>query len=1049
CIDTKMRSNAENGFGLGEPEMDANTALTDLDKGMVVWNCHYFQHPFGSLYNLFGNIGLRSNKIGDQCEAIVRFPALFERYPFPILINSAFLKLADVFRTGSNFLRLWVLRVCLQSESHLQKILNVDEFVRRIFSVIHANDPIARALTLRTLGSLSALIPERKPVHHSIRVALDSHDRVEVSAAIYAAACFAKRSKTFGTTMCTKISSMVKRLSTPLDLKLRLICIFQYMHHDVGTASMVRKNCQELLVNYPSEEFMTTILHTLTQLAAATITDLTEQVNKFLMKARLQQYNENYLCLSLSVSFLLSHLDDSRAKVKLSILNDLKCLGEKGGHLWEASHISALISSIIPAENRMETDEEPVNLHNEIVYTALDVISSITSSSAILQFIYTADSPLWKLLESSIESSDMLVALKAIEISTFIALHSFIWMNRKSAGAPTSSLNLVEMAKSGIESLANTICALETAEDKEKEELLKDLEKCLSYGVVLCKAEPSLCGWFCSAMIKQINRNTLSVKSRNLVCQAIGSIGSFSQDAIQKVMPDILSVLLRFEKSALKEENSTVAVLIAIIFQAHQGFSLSNKVSQVINNIMSSSCMWFAYRLSRNALRYGQPNIATIALNAMPETVSSENFHFWLSSLQLIAQAEKLLSKDESKTIHLRLMSAGSSYVQAVNTLKAASCPLWSLQFQIEFVRLRSEMLAAFTNFLTSCNAVKLSPPPAIAQSIALAARDDLLKYGRVVTQMRKSVRDFQLISDMYGRLYQTAFDADNTSLLNIQILQQMCLMVSRAIEKVVVSKDHPSFSGDESPFTFCTRMNYIEAGNSWSLILACKKAAEIMRTTTSSQRIIPEQIMILREAFGVLIETPLAYPRFFFQTLQNTRTKIAVSPQPRGDSVPVLLGSNLALKIEGVLQQSGNQGAKISNMRTSFRRPKAIRITVTSAPPPNPRGHMMDVKAHQEQLQLVKDIVPHRNFFQAQFLLSLTLPGVTNVTVDTSLVDYEGRIWMTGPRASLAVRVYEDIKQNVPTTAAAVPRQGTPTGISSHMPVPGTSAPTGMIQRF
>lgn len=57
------------------------------------------------------------------------------------------------------------------------------------------------------------------------------------------------------------------------------------------------------------------------------------------------------------------------------------------------------------------------------------------------------------------------------------------------------------------------------------------------------------------------------------------------------------------------------------------------------------------------------------------------------------------------------------------------------------------------------------------------------------------------------------------------------------------------------------------------------------------------------------------------------------------------MLGSNLALKIEGVLQQSGNQGAKVSNMRTSFRKPKAIRITVTSSPSPNPRAHMMDVK--------------------------------------------------------------------------------------------------------
>lgn len=62
--------------GLGEPEQDANSALTELDKG------------------------LRSNKVGEQCEAIVRFPRLFEKYPFPILINASLLKLADVFRIG-------------------------------------------------------------------------------------------------------------------------------------------------------------------------------------------------------------------------------------------------------------------------------------------------------------------------------------------------------------------------------------------------------------------------------------------------------------------------------------------------------------------------------------------------------------------------------------------------------------------------------------------------------------------------------------------------------------------------------------------------------------------------------------------------------------------------------------------------------------------------------------------------------------------------------------------------------------------------------------
>ena len=51
--------------------------------------------PFPSFF-----VGLRSGKAGEQCEAIVRFPSLFEKFPFPILINSASLKLAEVFRTG-------------------------------------------------------------------------------------------------------------------------------------------------------------------------------------------------------------------------------------------------------------------------------------------------------------------------------------------------------------------------------------------------------------------------------------------------------------------------------------------------------------------------------------------------------------------------------------------------------------------------------------------------------------------------------------------------------------------------------------------------------------------------------------------------------------------------------------------------------------------------------------------------------------------------------------------------------------------------------------
>ena len=52
----------------------------------------------------------------------IRFPHLFSQYPFPILINSGMMKLAELFKQGSNFLKICVLRVFQQSSLHLDKV---------------------------------------------------------------------------------------------------------------------------------------------------------------------------------------------------------------------------------------------------------------------------------------------------------------------------------------------------------------------------------------------------------------------------------------------------------------------------------------------------------------------------------------------------------------------------------------------------------------------------------------------------------------------------------------------------------------------------------------------------------------------------------------------------------------------------------------------------------------------------------------------------------------------------------------------------------------
>lgn len=53
--------------------------------------------------------------------------------------------------------------------------------------------------------------------------------------------------RTFAISMCNKVSDMIQGQSTPANMKLQLIPILQYMHHDTNTAAMVRSLCIDLL----------------------------------------------------------------------------------------------------------------------------------------------------------------------------------------------------------------------------------------------------------------------------------------------------------------------------------------------------------------------------------------------------------------------------------------------------------------------------------------------------------------------------------------------------------------------------------------------------------------------------------------------------------------------------------------------------------------------------------------------------------------------------------------------------------------------------------
>ncbi|EFN86907.1 Integrator complex subunit 7 [Harpegnathos saltator] len=947
--------NAFNDTGLGEPEQDANTALIELDKG------------------------LRSAKTGEQCEAIVRFPRLFEKYPFPILINSSLLKLAEVFRTGSNFLRVWVLSVCQQSEKHLDKILNVDEFVRRIYSVIHSNDPVARALTLRTLGSVAGIIPERQQVHHSIRRSLDSHDSVEVEAAIYAAQMFAAQSKLFAVSMCSKISDMIRGQATPASMKLQLIPILQYMHHDNFTASMVNELCMELLASYPAADFVKTTLSALSTLASATLIDVPQQV-----------------------ALLLRYLqDDPRLSVKRHALHLLHSLARRGAHLWPQGALNNLIESTT-------TLLQDGTRNTDLLIRTLDVIEVLSQNVVTCDANMDENSPLLQLCVNACYSPDLFVAVKAITILTRIACYCY------EEDLPVYG---VQDVTSCLESLLVSL----VLDDKH----LRQLKACLRSIVKLCQSQPSHCAVFvdaiASALVNASAENGQNEKQMVVLCEALGAIGSLGQNVLFSLLPDILIKLKQISHVHTK------VMLCTLLFQmVAEGYEWNSDCLETVRNVVKSVDGWAKYRIARSAARYGHHAIATEIFKNLKEAVASEQLHFWLSGLELVTKAEcslteKIEDQETSKVqIVEKLNRAIARYASACASLKAASTPLRSLQFASEYSKLRCEFLQSIVQLLHSCISLCTAPPPAIAVTVVDATKDELQRYGRVTHQLRKSAQDLKACAENYQKLYQSAFDADPGSLANIRALQEICRLMATSVERVCGGPDVSAMylqDGQEINSHFGKTVEMRQLGRCCDEL---RRLAPSFMTTEGKVGAVSHlriNRLILQTTLLADGTMRLPMPRYFFQALQATSVKLSVSPQPRvlGEPVSVPQGSQLALKVEGVLRH----GRRAS----LFRSVAAVCISISTTPPSKINVDQKD--SNMNELQ--QTVIPHRDFFACEFLLSLGCPGSMaatypvcsgntgssggqyQITASASILDKDGNVWKCGPRSTLPVRVHEE----------------------------------------
>ena len=326
-----------------------------------------------------------------------------------------------------------------------------------------------------------------------------------------------------------------------------------------------------------------------------------------------------------------------------------------------------------------------------------------------------------------------------------------------------------------------------------------------------------------------------------------------------------------------------------------------------------------------------------------------------------------------------RLASSIALFHRALSSLRAASTPAAPLDFQVGFVTCRVEVLTVLASLVSAATSLSTSPPPAIAATLAAQSRDELQRCGRVTPQLRKVVRQLAECAASWARLAETSFDCDSASLALLSLQQQCLASLATWVEMVCLKSNLQGNIYTDTEVQFQPSLaSHQPAIELQGLIDNVKAVAEKFRAVAADPLAKPISHLhtsCLTAVAALLTCHPLPYPRFFYQSLQQTRLQLAVSPQPRAQGEPVAVNTSqyLAVKVEGVIQRSKAQ-------RQGSREVAGVTVQLSSA---LQRAHQ-DSRARENKgetsVAMQQEVEPHNDFFTAQFLVPF--PQVDDVTL-------------------------------------------------------------------
>ncbi|KAK5903383.1 hypothetical protein CgunFtcFv8_007170 [Champsocephalus gunnari] len=257
---------------------------------------------------------------------------------------------------------------------------------------------------------------------------------------------------------------------------------------------------------------------------------------------------------------------------------------------------------------------------------------------------------------------------------------------------------------------------------------------------------------------------------------------------------------------------------------------------------------------------------------------------------------------------------------------------------------------------------------------------------------------EFRSLAARYADLHQSSFDADYATLRNVELQQQSCLLVSHVIEALILDPQAASFQEYGTLGSVQTESEYERR----MMSVFSRVLEEVEGLTKKHPPVSHLHTGCLCDAVIALLKVPLSFQRYFFQKLQSTSIKLALSPSPRTPSepIPVQSSQQLTLKVEGVVQHGSTPGL--------FRKIQSVSLNVTSVLQ-SKTGTDLKIPLDSKTNEIEQRVEPHNDYFSTQFLLNFSVLGTHTVTVEASVVDESGIEWKTGPRTTVSVKSLED----------------------------------------